>query len=169
MGRTIFWTMFTVLFFSLFEAAILSNLAFLPVVPDLVLLAVVFVSFMNSPVTGTTAGFFSGLLLDFFSAAPVGLNAFTKTVTGYVAGRLSGSFNLNRLFIPALMGFAATIFKAFLTWLLSLFFGDGILTYHLYGGVFWMEVLANTLCAPPVFALLALFSPLFVDTERHHA
>jgi len=169
MGRTVFWTILTVLFLSLFEAAILSNLVFLPVIPDLVLLAVVFVSFLNSPVTGSTAGFLSGLLLDFFSAAPVGLNAFTKTVTGYVAGRLSGSFNLDRLFIPALMGFSATILKAVLTWLLSLFFGEGILTYQLYGGVFWMEVLANTLCAPPVFALLGLFSPLFTDNERRRA
>ncbi len=169
MGRTVFWTAVTVLFFALFEAAILSNLMFLPVVPDLVLLVVVHVSFMNSSVTGSTAGFISGLMLDFLSASPVGLNAFTKTVTGFIAGRLSGSFNLNRVFIPALMGFSATILKAVLTLILSLFFGAGIVPYRLSGGVFWLEVLANTLCAPLVFALLGLFASLFSDDTRHHA
>ena len=57
MGRVIFWTTVTVLFFSLLEAAILSNLAFLPVMPDLVMLAIVYVSFMNSSSVGIWAPF----------------------------------------------------------------------------------------------------------------
>ena len=104
MCRTVIWTSITVLFFSLFQAAILSNLTFLPVMPDLVMLIIVYVSFMNASVTGATTGFISGLFLDFLSAAPIGLNAFTKTVTGFVAGKFSGSFNMSRLVIPALMG-----------------------------------------------------------------
>lgn len=54
MGRIIVWTGVTALFFSLFEAAILSNLAFLPAVPDLILLLVVYVSFKNNSLTGAT-------------------------------------------------------------------------------------------------------------------
>ncbi len=169
MARIVFWTGITVLFFSLFEAAILSNLMFLPVIPDLVLLIVVYVSFVNSSVTGSTVGFLSGLMLDFLSASPVGLNSFTKAITGYIAGRLSGSFNLNKLFIPALMGFSATILKAVLTGLLSLFFGAGIMPYRLSGSMFWLEVLANTVCAPLVFALLGLFISLYSDNKRLHA
>lgn len=161
MGRVIFWTSLTVLFFSLFEAAILSNLAFIPAMPDLVMLVIVYVSFMNTSSLGCTTGFISGLLLDFLSASPVGLNAFTKTVTGYVAGKFSGAFNLDRFFIPALMGFVATILKALVTWILSLFFGSAILTYNLIGTTFWLEILVNTVCAPLVFALLGLFPALY--------
>jgi rod shape-determining protein MreD len=168
MGRIIFWTSLTVLFFSLFEAAILSNLMFLSVVPDLVLLIVVYVSFMNSSIIGTTSGFISGLLLDFLSASPIGLNSFTKTVTGFIAGKFSGSFNQNKIFLPALMGFSATILKAILIWILSFFFGSNILIYRISGSVFWLEVLANTVCAPLIFALLGLFSSFFVEDSRLH-
>ena len=168
MGKIILWTSITVLFFSLFEAAILSNLIFLPVLPDLVLLIVVYVSFMNSSIIGATSGFISGLLMDFLSASPVGLNALTKTVTGFVAGKFSGSFNKNKLLIPALMGCCATILKALLILFLSFFFGENILVYRIAGSVFWLEVLANTLCAPLMFALLGLFTTFFIEDTRLH-
>lgn len=166
MGRVVIWTTVTVLFFSLFEAAILSNLMFLPVLPDLVMLIIVYVSFMNSSVTGMATGFISGLLLDFLSASPVGLNAFTKTLTGYVAGKFSGSFNMNKVFIPAVMGGCATVFKAIVTLVLSLFFKSDVLVYAVTGSTFWLEVLENMICAPMVFALLGLFSTLFVADQR---
>jgi len=166
MGRVIVWTSVTVLFVSLVTATILANLLFLPVLPDLVLLVVVYVSFMNSPETGCTTGFISGILLDFLSASPIGLNACTKTITGFIAGKLAGSFNLDRILIPFAMGVGATVIKALTTWILSFFFGPGILLYKLTGSVFWLEVVANGLCAPLVFAFLGFFSGLFVSRSR---
>lgn len=162
MGRTVIWTGITVFFFSLFEAAILSNLAFLPVMPDLVLLTIVYVSFVNSSTIGATTGFISGLMLDFLSASPIGLNAFTKTLTGFVAGKFSGSFNLSRVIVPVGMGLAATLLKAIVTWILSFFFGPEVLVYRVVGTTFWLELLVNAVCAPLVFALLGLFPSLFV-------
>jgi len=167
MGRTIVWTGVTALFFSLFEAAILSNLAFLPAVPDLVLLLVVYVSFKNNSMTGATSGFITGLFLDFLSASPVGLNAFTKSLTGFIAGKFSGSFNLDKILIPALMGLAATLFKALVTFVLSLFFGSQILVYGIFDATLWLEVLVNMVCAPMVFALLGLFPNFFCDNPRN--
>ncbi len=166
MGRVIIWTSATVLFLSLVTATILANLLFLPVLPDLVLLVVVYVSFMNSAETGCTTGVISGILLDFLSASPIGLNAFTKTITGYAAGKLAGSFNLDRILIPFAMGVAATLIKAVSTWVLSLFFGPGILLYKLSGSVFWLEVAANGLCAPFVFAFLGFFPGLFIARSK---
>jgi rod shape-determining protein MreD len=166
MGRTVLWTSITVLFFSLFQAAILSNLTFLPVMPDLVMLIIVYVSFMNASVTGATTGFISGLFLDFLSAAPIGLNAFTKSVTGFVAGKFSGSFNMSRVVVPGLMGGAATVLKALVTWLLSLFFGPGLFSYQLLGSVFWLELLANIVMAPVMFAILGLFPSVFAGQQR---
>lgn len=166
MGRVIIWTSVTVLFLSLVTATILANLLFLPVLPDLVLLVVVYVSFMNSAETGCTTGFISGILLDFLSASPIGLNAFTKSVTGFISGKLAGSFNLDRILIPFAMGVAATLVKALTTWILSFFFGPGILVYKLAGSVFWLEVFANGLCAPIVFAFLGFFPGLFIARSR---
>ncbi len=161
MGRTVFWTSVAVLFCALFQAAILANIAFLPVVPDLVLLVVVYVSFVNGSTVGSTTGFISGLFLDFLSASPIGLNSFTKPLIGFVAGKFSGSFILSPVLIPMGMGLVATVMKAATTLVLSLFFGSGILAYRLNGEVLWLEILANSLCAPLIFGVLGFFPNLF--------
>lgn len=166
MARTIVWTSLTVLFCALFQAAILSNLAILPVVPDLVLLVVTYVSFMNASLTGVTTGFISGIFLDFLSSAPVGLNAFTKSLTGFIAGKFSGACNMNRVGIPALLAFAATVLKALAVFALSLFFGAGINPYGLTELTLWLEIAANMVCAPIVFAILGAFPSLFSGAAR---
>ena len=166
MFKTIFWTCITALFFALCNAAILSNVAFLPAIPDLVLLIAIYVSFMNSSVVGATTGFLTGLILDFISAAPIGLNAITKTLTCFIAGKLHGSFNLDHVFIPALMGFIATFLKSFFILFLSMLFGLNIQVYSFISTVFWFEVLGNTIFAPIVFALLGLFKNIFIVKSR---
>lgn len=167
MGKIILWSTLTCLFLSLVTATVITNLFFLPVMPDLVLIVVVYISFMNSSIAGSTCGFISGLLLDFLSAAPIGLNAFTKACTGFITGKFSGSFNLNRIFIPSIMVIAATLLKAALTSLLSLLFGTPILAYNPIGSLFWMEVFLNALIASPLFALLSLFPTLFIQGSRN--
>ena len=52
---------------SLLETALLSNVVFLPVVPDLLLLVVLYISVQNGSLTGEATGFVSGLLLDFLT------------------------------------------------------------------------------------------------------
>ncbi len=168
MGKVLVWTTLTTFLLSLFQAIVLSGLVFLPAVPDLVLLVVLYVSFMNSSVIGSTSGFISGLLLDFLSAAPIGLNAFIKSSTGFLVGNLTGMFNLNKVFIPCFMAACATLYKAILVWILSLFFGPGVLVYVLYGKMLYAEMLVNVLFAPVIFGFLSVFSSLFISRDRYN-
>ena len=162
MGRVVFWSCFASVFLSMFSATILANITLLPVVPDLVLLVVLYVSFMNNAVVGSTTGFISGILFDFLSAAPVGLNAFTKTVVGYITGKMSGMYNLDRVFIPFIMAVGATVFKMLTTGFLSFLFDETVVVFTPAASVFWLEVVFNGLCAPLVFSLLGLFPSLFL-------
>lgn len=162
MTRVVLWSVFTVFFVTLVESTIFARLAFLPAIPDLVLLIVVWVSLMNGGSAGATTGFISGLILDFMSAAPIGLNALTKTVTGFIGGRLAGSFNMNRLTLPMFVAAVATLLKALLAFIASLFFGSGVVAYSIIDASFWYEVVVNALCAPPLFALLSLFPSLYI-------
>lgn len=161
MPRVILWSVLAVFFATLVESTILARIAFLPAMPDLVLLIVLWISIMNGSTAGTTTGFISGLILDFLSASPIGLNALTKTVTAYIAGRFSGSFNMNRVALPVATAVLATFSKAALVFIASLFFGASIVPYSLLAPVFWYEVLMNAIMAPPVFLLLSLFPTLF--------
>ncbi|MDR2897549.1 MAG: rod shape-determining protein MreD [Spirochaetaceae bacterium] len=165
MIKSFIWSSVFLLFFVIFETAILSNIQALPVMPDLALLALLYISFRNGSFAGETSGFVSGLLLDFLSAAPLGLNSFIRTCAGFITGLFSGSFNMDAVFLPAFMGFAATLFKALMTWVLSFFFGSAIMVYSITSSAFWIEVILNTVLTPVIFALLSLFSSLLLVKE----
>lgn len=169
MKKVIFWSAIAALFLALLEAAVLSNITILPALPDLVLLLVVYVALKNGSAAGCTCGFLAGMILDFVSAAPLGLNAMTKTITGFLLGKFHASFNLQRPFIPFLAAAVATVLKAVLVWILSFFFGEEILRYRVLSAVLWFETAANAVCAPLLFKLLDAFSPLFIRKNRDTA
>ena len=84
--KKVFFIFVLLLIVILFETALLSNIRLLPVVPDILLLVLLYISVFNGSLTGEVTGFFSGLMLDFLSAAPLGLNCLLRTLIGFIAG-----------------------------------------------------------------------------------
>ena len=70
------------------QVMLAPHLAVFGVVPNLFLLVVITLSFVEGPVAGAVAGFAAGLLFDLLGAEPVGAWALVLTVTGYVGGML---------------------------------------------------------------------------------
>lgn len=151
---------------ALLETALLSNIVFLPAVPDLLLLVVLYVSVFNGSLAGEAAGFASGLLLDFLTAAPLGLNCLLRTLLGYLAGLLRNVLNVSGIVIPAALALVATVAKALLVGIISFFFPDGVLVHSLFSAAFGMELLLNGALAPMVFAFLSLFSSILVNDKE---
>ena len=58
-------SVFILLCAAIIQAAILSNMAILPAIPDLSLICILYFSIQNGKLMGETTGFVSGLLLDF--------------------------------------------------------------------------------------------------------
>ena len=83
MRKVVLWTIAAAFLLGIFETAILSHIRFLPALPDLILILVVYIALHNGTVAGVTAGFFSGLIFDFLSLAPMGLHSFVFTVLGF--------------------------------------------------------------------------------------
>ena len=90
---------------ALLETALLSNVVFLPVVPDLLLLVVLYISVQNGSLTGEATGFVSGLLLDFLTAAPLGLNCLLRTLLGFFAGLFHDVLNISKIINDYLIKF----------------------------------------------------------------
>ena len=146
------------LFFVVFETAILSNLLILPAVPDLLLIVTLYVSVHNGRLFGVSSGFLSGLFLDFLSASPFGLNCLLRTIIGYVTGLFNKTLNMSGFFLPVLIGFLATLFKVLLVGIVSIFFVDSVVPYTLLSKEFLFEITANSLLTPLVFKFLSIFS-----------
>lgn len=142
---------------ALIESVILSNIMFLPAIPDLVLICVLFISLHNGKLVGETSGFVSGLMLDFLSASPPGLNALCRTVLGYVGGMFTKTLNTEGFFIPMLLGFCASVCKVILLWFVSVLYPSDLLSFTPFSWTVLFEIGLNTILTPFIFKFLSLF------------
>ena len=138
------------------ETSILSNISFLPAVPDLALICVLYFSFLNGKNYGQVSGFLSGLLLDFLSGSPLGFNCLYRTVIGYLSGVFRRTINSSGFIVPSVIGLLVTILKVFLIWLISLFF-KSIKIYNIFTFSFLFELVMNVLLTPLMFKFLNSF------------
>jgi rod shape-determining protein MreD len=162
----VIWATFFALIAALLQSTLLRRLAIYHAVPDLVLGIIVYTAYNNGTMTGQLTGFFSGLILDFLSAAPLGLNALIRTLIGALAGLMKGTFFLDILFLPMVLCAIATILKAAILFLLHFLFAAGVPSYSFIEPIFWVEIMLNTVLAPFLFGFLKLFNSLLVGRRE---
>lgn len=150
-------TTFIMLCFALLESAILSNMLFLPAVPDLMLICLLYVSIQNGRLYGVSSGFVSGLIIDFLSASPFGLNCLLRTILGYISGLFNKTLNIDGFLIPIAIGVFATILKAGVLWLIAFLFPNVSVVYHILSKTFVAELIMNGLLTPFIFKFLNVF------------
>ena len=138
------------------ETSILSNISFLPAVPDLALICVLYFSFLNGKNYGQVSGYLLGFLLDFLSGSQLGFNCLYRTVIGYFSGVFRRTINASGFLVPSVIGLLATILKVFLIWLISLFF-KSIKIYNIFTFSFLFELVMNVLLTPLMFKFLNSF------------
>jgi len=161
MVKKIIWGSVFILAAALLQSTVFLRLVvYVRAVPDIALCILVYTAYVNGIMTGQLTGFFSGLLLDFFSAAPLGLNALTRTIIAAVTGLIKDTFILDFFFLPMILCAGATILKALLFYLLHFIFPEAVPSYAFYTLTFWIELGMNLLLAPLVFGALRLFKPL---------
>ncbi|MBP7095599.1 MAG: rod shape-determining protein MreD [Spirochaetia bacterium] len=144
----------------------LRSVEVLSVVPDLALVALVYVSFRNTGPEGQFTGFVSGLAQDALSAAPLGLNALVRTLVGFTYALASGKIFADRVLLPVVLAASATLFKALAISAVALLFPDHVAAYDFLGSALWIEVAYNALAAPILFLGLGVLGPLLVTPRR---
>jgi len=146
-----------ILSFLFFETSILSNVSFLPVIPDFLLLFTVYVSIQKGCLQGETIGFSSGLLIDFVSSAPLGFNALLRTIIGFICGLFHLTIGTTGIFTPMIIGVVATGLKVLFTYFISFFFPGIVLVYSFFSKIFLFECIFNGLLAPVMFFIFSKF------------
>jgi rod shape-determining protein MreD len=160
MVKSIIWTIVFSTIAAILQSTLLGYIQFLKVVPDLALCILVFSAYVNGTMTGQTSGFFSGLFLDFISAAPLGMNCLVRTLIGALAGIFKGALFLDLFMMPVILCSVATIIKALIIFILHLIMGPVVPSYSFITHVFWVELGLNALCGPLLFFLLKNFKPI---------
>ena len=168
MVKKIIWSLVFILVAALLQSTVFSRLAvYIYAVPDIALCILVYSAYVNGTMTGQITGFFSGVILDFLSAAPLGLNSLIRTLIGGLTGFMKGTFYLDLVFLPMALCAGATVLKAISYYLLHLLFPGFIPFYSFFNPVFWVELGMNIILAPFLFALLKLFRPLLAGLREN--
>jgi rod shape-determining protein MreD len=166
MAKNVIWTNVFVIVAIILQSTLLSRIAIEHAVPDLALGILVFSAYTNGTMTGQLSGFCSGLFLDFLSAAPLGLNAFVRTIIGAAAGLMKGTFFLDVFLLPMALCAGATLIKAVILLILHFLFAKAVPAYSFFEPTLWVELLLNTFLAPLLFGLLKLFGSLLVGRRE---
>jgi rod shape-determining protein MreD len=167
MSKTIGWATVFIIIAGIIQSSLLSKIAIFNVIPDLALIILVYVSYVNGSMTGQITGFASGFLLDFLSLAPLGFNALSRTIIGAVVGLLKGTFFLDIIFFPALLCAGATIIKAIIVTVIHFLFNANTPAYNFSNNILWIEIILNAISAPFVFAFLKLFKKVLTPRKEN--
>jgi rod shape-determining protein MreD len=80
-----------VLVYLALQAAVAQRIAIGNVAPDFIVVCVVLFGLQRGPIMGSLFGFVVGLVVDLGNPGSLGLNALTKSMLGYAAGRLGAA------------------------------------------------------------------------------
>jgi rod shape-determining protein MreD len=96
MQRIVLYTIASIIFI-IVDATLVKFLAIADIVPDILLLWVVYIAIREGQIASTTAGFVIGLIVSLAGGATnmLGLTALAKTVAGFTAGYF---YNENKTF-----------------------------------------------------------------------
>jgi rod shape-determining protein MreD len=163
MIRTIIFSTLLLVGCTFAQSTWFEGISILGVVPDIGILVLIWVSYRNGLIEGPVSGFISGFVEDFLSASPLGFHAFIKTTVASLTAVLHGSFYIDKVLLPVILGFAGTIAKALAAGALFLLFGENIHIYTFFSTGLWIEAAYNGVLAPFVFLLLGPLSR-FLET-----
>jgi rod shape-determining protein MreD len=167
MTKKIIWTTLFIIVAAILQSTLLSPLSvYFHAKPDIALDILVFSAYLNGIMIGQLSGFFSGILIDFLSNAPLGLNIFVRTIIGAVSGFINGSFLIDTIFLPILLCASATLLKAAILILLNVLFAGVIPAYSLTAPTLWVELAMNSALAPLIFGLLKMFNKALSKRRR---
>lgn len=86
------------------QVMIAPHIALFGVTPNLLLLVVITLAFVEGSSAGATAGFIAGLLMDLLSTGPIGAWALVMSVTGYLSGSLRRNLFAEGWLAPVTVG-----------------------------------------------------------------
>ena len=91
------------------QATLLYRMEVAGVRPDLLVAWVVYFGWMRGPIPGTLGGFGVGLVQDLDAPGPLGLNAFAKTVVGFLVAKSGARLDRSSTGVRFVFFFAALI------------------------------------------------------------
>ena len=164
MNRRPAWMYFCILAaFVILQSTVFRFINIKGISPDLVLIFLFFSAHFRGPMEGQLCGFMAGVIEDCLGLAPLGFNTLIKTIIGFVSGQTRGKAYYDPILLPLLGILIASLFKQFMTFLLSWIFLKT--AGHFFGVSYWLELGLTIVATPILFNIFRLLG-FFKETSR---
>ncbi|MDI6799359.1 MAG: rod shape-determining protein MreD [Actinomycetota bacterium] len=135
------------------HVALIPYLRIFGVGPDLILVTVSIIGFLEGQNLGAISGFLGGLLQDLAGSRVVGLSSLTKTITGYLAGSMKSGLTDETALLPASLVIFFSFFHRLIYMLLSFLISQPIAKGWAAASHLIIGPLYDALLAIPVFLI----------------
>jgi len=136
---------------------IAPHVAVLGVMPNVLLLVVITLAFVEGPSAGATAGFIAGVMLDLLGSGPVGAWALVLSITGYVSGALQENLFAEGWLAPVTVGIIAALTADFAYLVVVSILGVGPAFWSALGRMVLPRALYNAVLVLLAYPWLARF------------
>jgi rod shape-determining protein MreD len=145
----------------LLQTTVVRFLSIQGIVPDIVLLWIVYLAIRRGQITATVAGFLLGLTLDLISGPDgmVGLAALTKTLAGFLAGYF---YNENKI-QQTLGGYQFIIIVVLISLVHNVIY---FLLFLQGSGLVWSEMLMRHGVPATVYTVAVALLPMFAFARK---
>jgi rod shape-determining protein MreD len=147
----------------LLHTSLMNYLAVGDVLPDIILLWIVYIALREGQLAGTAAGFLLGLILNFTSSSELlGLPALAKTFAGFVAGYF---YNENKT-EHTLSGYQFLLILAFSSIVHNLIY---FLIFLQGSGIGWGDAVLHYGIATTIYTVVVGLVPMFVFARKYRS
>ncbi len=150
---------FTFILMLTFQFSFLWRFSFFGVIPNILLILIVWFSLYKGSHKGQIMGFFTGIVVDAFSIGIFGANAFLFTGVGFFVGLLKKKVDEGNILVQGLLVFFVTFFYCSGFLLLTKIFGERKVIIS--GKTLLLLPLYNGLLAPLCFVVLVWWAKLW--------
>jgi len=134
-----------------FQSTLFASYSIKGVVPDLVLVFVIFYALLNGAEKGARYGLICGLLEDLYAGRFIGMNALSKTVTAYIIGRLQHRVFTENVAVSIFSVIIGSLLNAFILIIVALiYFAAFNVTISLFINIFY-QVIYNVVLTTPIY------------------
>ncbi|MCK5533564.1 rod shape-determining protein MreD [bacterium] len=158
MKRFLFWISTFILVVTI-QFSFLWRISFLGVIPNILLILIIWFSFLKGSYKGQIMGFVTGIVADSFSIGIFGANALLFTGIGFFVGLLKKKVDEDNILVQILLVFIITLFYCFGFWMLTKIFGEG--KEIILGKTLLFLPLYNGLLAPLCFVMFIRWAKLW--------
>lgn len=133
---------------------------------DLILIFIVYTGLKFGSIRGMAIGFILGLIEDIMSITLIGINTFSKTLLGFLSGKLNIFYKDNK-FAQVLIVFVFTLLDSFIVFVLIYFFQKQLNLQGFVRNLLPVMIFLNSIFSPLIFILFTKIYGLLATAKKH--